>query len=581
MTPTCDDEDPYPLAGSSRDQFLRLHSSTSSLGRRNSSLKPQVTPVGEQRYPMTESIKARPSASQHGSEDVQRQAADSTRRTFEPMTLDENPPVNGEMEPTIDYVTGLRLVLLMAGLMLVFGRIFMLYSVKWSYLTAMILFELGSLLCGLAPNSATLIVGRAIAGFGSAGILIGSFIIVTMAVPLQKRPVFTSVVGLMFGVGASVGPLLGGVFTDLVTWRWCFYINLPLGGVTIICLILFFKPHQSNRDAGTFLDKFKDLDIVGNILILGAFIMLFLALEHTTRGFSWNHPLIIWLLAGCGITAIIFMVWQWAKGDAALIPPRIIKQRTVAASCGTAFMIYAILINMTFFLPIWFQAVKNDTAMRSGVHMVPFFVTQSAFSLIAGGIVSKTGYATPPAVIGSAIGTVGLGLLTLLRPGTGTAQWVGYEVLTSAGFGLSIQQCFTAVQTVLSEEDVALGTAAVSAAQSLGGAIFVSVGNSVFQHQLLKAADANLLPGVDIKQVIEAGATAFRDLISAEQLPAMIRVYNKAIQAALIIPIPLGILATLIACFIEFRSVKKPIRTNEESGTCSTELSDQRPGTSA
>ncbi|EGZ77947.1 MFS general substrate transporter [Neurospora tetrasperma FGSC 2509] len=620
MTPTSDDEDPYSLGGSSRDQFLRLNSSTSSPGRRNSSLRPQVTPVGEQRYPMTESIKARPSASQHGDEDVQRQAADITRRTFEPMTLDENPPVNGEREPTIDYVTGLRdpeltsevndpeltpfeqatpyitkrfhstsdigwygsaYMLTSCAFQPVFGRIFMLYSVKWSYLTAMILFELGSLLCGLAPNSTTLIVGRVIAGFGSAGILIGSFITVTMAVPLQKRPVFTSVVGLMFGVGASVGPFLGGVFTDLVTWRWCFYINLPLGGVTIICLILFFKPQKSNRNAGAFLDRFKDLDIVGNILILGAFIMLFLALEHTTRGFSWNHPLIIWLLAGCGITTSIFMVWQWAKGDAALIPPRIIKQRTVAASCGTAFMIYAILINMTFFLPIWFQAVKNDTAMRSGVHMVPFFVTQSAFSLIAGGIVSKTGYATPPAVIGSAIGTVGLGLLTLLKPGTGTAQWVGYEVLTSAGFGLSIQQCFTAVQTVLSEEDVALGTAAVSAAQSLGGAIFVSVGNSVFQHQLLKAADANLLPGVDIKQVIEAGATAFRDLISAEQLPAMIRVYNKAIQAALIIPIPLGILATLIACFIEFRSVKKPIKTNEESGTCSTELSDQRPGTSA
>lgn len=262
MTPNSDDEDPYSLGGSSRDQFLRLNSSTSSPGRLNSSLRPQATPVEEQRYPMTENIKARPSASQHGDEDVQRQAADITRRTFEPMTLNENPPVNGEREPTIDYVTGLRLVLLMAGLMLgmlllsidrtiistvgdpeltsevndleltpfeqatpyitkrfhstsdigwygsaymltscafqpVFGRIFMLYSVKWSYLTAMILFELGSLLCGLAPNSTTLIVGRAIAGFGSAGILIGSFIIVTMAVPLQKRPVFTSVVGLM------------------------------------------------------------------------------------------------------------------------------------------------------------------------------------------------------------------------------------------------------------------------------------------------------------------------------------------------------------------------------------------------
>ena len=359
------------------------------------------------------------------------------------------------------------------------------------------------------------------------------------------------------------------------TWRWCFYINLPLGGLTIICLILFFNPKSRKHTARKFLDRFKDLDIVGNILILGACIMLFLALERTTRGFSWNHPLIIWLLVGCGITAIIFILWQWAKGDGALIPPRIIKQRTVAASCGTAFMIYAVLINMTFFLPIWFQAIKNETAMRSGVHMVPFFVTQSVFSLIAGFVVSKFGYTTPPAVIGSAIGTVGLGLLTLLKPDTTTAQWVGYEVLTAAGFGISIQQCFTAVQTVLGEEDLALATAAVTAAQSLGGAIFVSVGNSVFQHNLMKASAANLLPGIDIKQVIEAGATAFRDLIPAEELPAMIQVYNKAIQTVFIVPIPLGVLATLIACFIEFKSVK-PKKINEESGTDNTELSDQR-----
>lgn len=562
---------------------------------------------------MTESLKTRLSASQHGSEDVQRQVAENTRCTLEPMTIDENLPVNGEGESTTDYVTGLRLILLMTGLMSamllfaidrtiistatpyitkefhstsdigwygsaymltscafqpIFGRIFMLYSVKWAYLTAMVLFELGSLLCGLAPDSTTLIVGRAIAGFGSAGILIGSFIIVNMAVPLQKRPIFTAIVGLMFGVGASVGPLLGGVFTDLVTWRWCFYINLPLGTVTIICLILFFNPKSTNGRDRTFLDKFKDLDIVGNILILGAFVMLFLALEHTTRGFSWNHPLIIWLLVGCGITAIIFMVWQWAKGDAALIPPRIIKQRTVAASCGVAFMIYAVLINMTFFLPIWFQAIKNDTAMRSGLHMVPFFVTQAVFSLITGAVVSKVGYPTPPAVIGSAIGTVGLGSLILLRPDTTTAQWAGYEILTAAGFGISIQQCFNAIQTVLSEQgDLALATAAVVAAQSLGGAIFVSVGNSVFQHQLMKASAANLLPGIDIKQVIEAGATAFRDLIPAEQLPAMIQIYNQAIRTVLIVPIPLGVLATLIACFIEFKSVKRPIKTNEESGT--------------
>lgn len=102
----------------------------------------------------------------------------------------------------------------------IYGRIFIAFDIKWSFLGALGIFELGSLICGVAPNSVALIVGRAIAGWGSAGILTGSFVIVAHAVPLQRRPVFSAAVGVMFGLGAIVGPLLGGAFTDLVTWRW-------------------------------------------------------------------------------------------------------------------------------------------------------------------------------------------------------------------------------------------------------------------------------------------------------------------------------------------------------------------------
>ncbi|KAK4252241.1 major facilitator superfamily domain-containing protein [Corynascus novoguineensis] len=437
-----------------------------------------------------------------------------------------------------------------------FGRVFTLFSVKEAYLTAMSLFEIGSLLCGAAPNSIVLIVGRAIAGLGSAGILTGSFVIVGTAAPLQSRPMLMAVVGTMFGVGATTGPLLGGVFTDLVSWRWCFYVNLPIGGATVLAMVLFFHPRRSENARRGFIERLLELDIAGNVLFLGAAIMFFLALEYTTQGVAWNNVRVIGLLGGSFQATLFFIAWQWRQGDAALMPPRIITQRTVAASCGMAFMIYAALINLTYFLPVWFQAIRGVSAIQSGVNMIPYFVVNAGFSLVAGAFVSKTGYVTPPAVIGSAIGTIGLGLMTLLRVDMTTAQWVGYQVLTSAGFGISIQQGFMAVQTVLEEKDMAIATAAVVASQSLGGAVFLPVGNSIFHSQLIRATAAGLLDGLDIKKLIDSGAASFRHLVPAEKLPAMLEIYNKALTKVFTVSIPLGALAAIISFFIEWKSVK-------------------------
>ncbi|KAK3301020.1 major facilitator superfamily domain-containing protein [Chaetomium fimeti] len=452
-----------------------------------------------------------------------------------------------------------------------FGRIFMLFSIKKAYLAAMFLFEIGSLLCGVASNSITLIVGRAIAGLGSAGILTGSFVVVAAAIPLRSRPIFMAVVGTMFGVGATTGPLLGGVFTDLVSWRWCFYVNLPLGGATVVAMLLFFHPKKNSNAGRGLVERLLDLDVGGNALLLGAAMMLFLALEYTTQGIAWSSAKVVGLLVGAGAVTAVFMVWQRWKGEAALIPPRIFTQRSVAASCGMAFMIYAALINLTYFLPVWFQAIGGMSALQSGISLIPYFVVNAVFSLAAGCFVSKFGYVTPPAILGSAIGTVGLGLMTLLRVDSTTAQWAGFQVVTSIGFGISIQQGFMAVQTVLDQKDMAIATAAVVASQSLGGAVFLFVGNSVFQNQLVQATDAGLIDNLDIQELINSGAASFRNLVPPEDLPLMLEIYNKALMTVFTLSIPLGVLATFIACAIEWKSVRKDKKSDEvislEAGT--------------
>ncbi|KAI1325234.1 MFS general substrate transporter [Xylariaceae sp. FL0255] len=450
----------------------------------------------------------------------------------------------------------------------IYGRVFTSFNVKWSYLLSMFIFEGGSLISGFSPNSNALIVGRAIAGFGSAGILTGSFVIVATAVPINVRPIYTAVVGLMFGVGATIGPLIGGVFTDLLTWRWCFWINLPVGAVTIIVMFLVFHPKPHAGPKRGILDRLIDLDLIGNFILLVSAVLLFLGLEFTlTSASGAGSPTVIGMFVATAIAAGLLVTWLWWKQEGALIPPSIIRRRTVSAACLMAFFTYGALLIHSYFLPIWFQAVLGYSAIQSGVAMIPYFVFNALFSVLSGIFVSAVGYFAPPAIIGSAIGTVGSGVITLFAPGIATGTWVGYEILASAGFGLSIQQGFTAVSTVLEKDDLAVGTATVVASQSLGGALFISIGNAVFQNKLKQLVNSGnpALDGIDVASLLADGAVAFRKLVDPAQLPAVIDLYDRALHEVFITAIPLAGLAFLACCLFEWRSVKPPSVSKEES----------------
>lgn len=270
--------------------------------------------------------------------------------------------------------------------------------------------------------------------------------------------------------------------------------------------------------------------------------MLFLALQYAENGTSWGSATVIGLLVGVFCTACIFVCWLFYKGDSALIPIRVIRQRTVASSCLLAFFLYGTLATHIYYLPIWFQAIKGYSAIHSGVDMIPYMCTNAVFSVIAGIAVSKNGLFAAPAVLGCAIGTVGAGLLSTLQVLPTSWKWIGYEILTSVGLGMAIQQGFTAVQTVLPTKDVSIGTAAVIACQSLGGAVFVSVGNTILENKLL---NGNVV-GVNLQAVLNEGATTFRNNVPAAALPAILRLYNSALQDVFY--------AAIVACGLAFVS---------------------------
>ncbi|KAL8688170.1 MAG: hypothetical protein Q9218_005852 [Villophora microphyllina] len=438
-----------------------------------------------------------------------------------------------------------------------YGRIYAHFDVRWSFLGSLGLFELGSLICGLANGSVMLIIGRAIAGLGCAGVFAGVLVIITLSLPLAKRPIYMALVGSIFGVGSVCGPIIGGAFTTKATWRWCFYFNLPCGALTFITLVLFFHPEKRPWQAHeSFKERVLRLDLIGNLLLTTTVIMLLLALQWGGTTYPWSNSRVIGLLVGAGIESVIFIAWQAYRGDEALIPPYIVRQRTVAASFTSAFFLSGTLLVHSYYLPYWFQAIKNQSAITSGVATIPYLASNFICSMIAGGVVTKFGYFNPPALLGAAIATVGCGFLTTLRVNTVTARWIGFEVITGAGLGMSIQQGIIAVQAVLSQDVVPIATTLIMFAQSLSGAIFVAVGNSLLRNGLESGLQSARLPGVDIPTVLAAGATEVRRVVPKEQLVRVLDIYNSGLDRVFITAVPLAALGLLCALPMEWRSLK-------------------------
>lgn len=347
-----------------------------------------------------------------------------------------------------------------------------------------------------------------------------------------------------------------------------------MGGATVVAMVFFFKPHKDAQESSKPpLEKILALDLIGNFILIVAAVMLFLALQFNEQNWPWNSARVIGLLVGSGITAIVFILWQRHQGEKALLPPRIITQRSVAVSCLAAFFIYGTMLIHAYYLPIWFQAIKGANAIHSGIDLIAYMIANALFSVFAGILVSKVGYFAPPAIIGAAVGTVGCGLLSTLQVDSSPGHWIGYQVLTSAGIGMAVQQGVIAVQTVLKLDQVPIGIAAIVSMQSLGGAVFVSVGNNILQSVLDQASAANELPGVDVEAVIAAGATQFRSMVPAASLPALLVVYNRALQKVFTAAIPLSGLAFVAALGLEWKSVKNKRPTLEAAMGPGTEYS--------
>ncbi|KAH1578806.1 hypothetical protein KXX17_006043 [Aspergillus fumigatus] len=457
-------------------------------------------------------------------------------------------------------------LLTQSSVQLLFGKAYSFMSVKWVFLLAIGIFELGSLVCGVAPTSTALIIGRAIAGLGSAGISSGAIVIVTYSVPLVKRPMYTGLIGAMYGIASVAGPLLGGAFTDKVTWRWCFYINLPIGGLAVVLIVIFLKPFKRQRVHADWKHNLRQLDFLGSA-----------ALQFGGTVYPWSNWRLILLLVLFGVLIIAWLGIQYWKGDTATVPPRMLKQRSFAAASWFNFTLGSFFLVLIYYIPIWFQAVKGTSAVGSGIRNIPFILGLVLVSIISGIGVTAIGYFAPFMIACSVISAIGVGLMMTFKPTTPHEHWIGYQAMVGIGIGMGLQQPLIVVQTVLPLAEVPIGTAVMYFLQTFGGTVFVSVGQNVFANQL-KTDLAQAVPDLDSGLVVNSGATNIQKIVPASDLPAVKIAYNHSLTRAFLVATIMAAMTLLGSGAVEWKNIKKAPpepKTNVQPSTTDTEAGNK------
>ncbi|KAJ7670777.1 transporter [Mycena polygramma] len=426
-----------------------------------------------------------------------------------------------------------------AGFMLFLGKLLAITAPKPVFLVSIAIFELGSLFCAIAPSIDFLIFGRVVAGVGAAGLWVSIMTIVAQVTTLKQRPLLMGLFGAVFAVSSIVGPLLGGVFSD---------INLPLGAVAIVVTLLFLP---NNRAVGSGDNKsrfqlWRGLDWLGVFLSFCAVTLLLIALQWGGNERPWNDPAVITLLVLFVVLAPAFFLWEHRQGPNAILPLNLLVSWSVIGICLET--------------PFLYQ-VRGHSATQSGIDILPFMVQTSATSFLtvnlkatisSGGVITITGRPWPFLVLCPPLAATACGLLYGTSAQTPSAHIFGFQILLGFGLGGAIQNTLVAIQAEFAGKPdlIPQANSIVTFTQLIGSSIGLAVSGAVFSGQLREQLRI-LAPDLpqDILQTVLSSVKAVAFLPSPEK-EIVVTAYNNAIDRVFLIGIPAAAFASAAALLI-------------------------------
>lgn len=437
----------------------------------------------------------------------------------------------------------------------VFGKLYTLFSIKRIFLICVTIFLVGSLLCATAQKSLAFIVARAVCGFATAGITAGCFALVMQIMPLRKRPLFVGVAGAVEGISAISSPILGGVFVEKLSWRWCFWINLPLGAITWV-FIAFLMQDMRRPEPRTWKQIFKELDLIGNLVLVPSLTCLFIALTWAGLRYPWSSPTIIGLFVAFVVLLAAFAVDQWLKQDTATLPPRILKDRSVLAGFVFTLCCNGAMNVIVYWLPTYFQAIREFSPGKSGYLMLPIVICDLLAMTMHGAGVTLVGYYVPFMLFASVLMPICAGLLTTLGTSTDLTNLLVYSGLLGFGGGIAIQAPQLAVQNTLKDSDAQIGLAVILFAQNFGPAVFVAVSQTIFTNRL--SANLHLLaPSLNQKSIENMGLTDLKAHLGTKNLQAALLGLDRSLTQTWYLAVGLTCVTMVGSATMEWRSVKQ------------------------